>query len=111
MIPVIEKMANVRVKVSDTFGGTAAGVTFMVKTFEMYVPLTDMVNVGEEIARLEAVIDYQKRFLESVRKKLSNEKFVNSAPEKVVAMERKKESDSLAKIAAAEASLKALKGE
>ena len=111
VIPVIEKMANVRVKVSDTFGGTAAGVTFMVKTFEMYVPLTDMVNVGEEIARLEAVIDYQKKFLESVRKKLSNEKFVNSAPEKVVAMERKKESDSLAKIAAAEASLKALKGE
>ena len=46
-----------------------------------------------------------------MRKKLSNEKFVNSAPEKVVAMERKKESDSLAKIAAAEASLKALKGE
>ena len=77
----------------------------------MSVPLTGMVNVSEEIEKLEAVIAYQEKFLESVRKKLSNEKFVNGAPEKVVAMERKKEADSIAKIEAARASLKSLKTE
>ena len=111
VLPVIEKLANVKVTVTDSFGDTASGVSFMVKTSEFFVPLAGMVDTAEEIARLEAVIAYQEKFLETVRKKLSNEKFVNSAPEKVVAMERKKEADSLAKIAAAEASLKALKGE
>ena len=110
-VPVIEKLGNVSVETVDSFGETASGVTFMVKTHEMFVPLTGMVNAEEEIAKLEAAIAYQEKFLESVRKKLSNEKFVNSAPEKVVAMERKKEADSLAKIEAAIASLKALKGE
>ena len=110
-VPVIEKLGNVSVETVDSFGETASGVTFMVKTHEMFVPLTGMVNAEEEIAKLEAAIAYQEKFLESVRKKLSNEKFVNSAPEKVVAMERKKEADSLAKIEAAKASLKALKGE
>ena len=110
VVPVIEKLANVTVETADSFGETASGVTFMVKTFEMFVPLTGMVNAEEEIAKLEAAIAYQEKFLESVRKKLSNEKFVSSAPEKVVAMERKKEADSLAKIEAAKASLKVLKG-
>lgn len=81
----------------------------MVRTYEMFVPLTGKVDVGEEIAKLEAVIAYQEKFIETVRKKLSNEKFVNGAPEKVVAMERKKEADSLAKIEAARASLAALR--
>ena len=110
VVPVIEKLANVTVETADSFGETASGVTFMVKTFEMFVPLTGMVNAEEEIAKLEAAIAYQEKFLESVRKKLSNEKFVSSAPEKVVAMERKKEADSIAKIEAAKASLKVLKG-
>ena len=110
VVPVIEKLANVTVETADSFGETASGVTFMVKTFEMFVPLTGMVNAEEEIAKLEAARAYQEKFLESVRKKLSNEKFVSSAPEKVVAMERKKEADSLAKIEAAKASLKVLKG-
>ena len=107
--PVIEKLGNVKVEAVATSGDTASGVTFMVKTFEMFVPLTGMVNVEEEIAKLEAVIEYQEKFLESVRKKLSNEKFVSGAPEKVVATERKKEADSLAKIEAAKASLEALR--
>ena len=111
VIPVIEKLANVTVETVESFGDTASGVTFMVRTYEMSVPLTGMVNVSEEIEKLEAVIAYQEKFLESVRKKLSNEKFVNGAPEKVVAMERKKEADSIAKIEAARASLKALKTE
>ena len=110
-VPVIEKLGNVSVETVDSFGETASGVTFMVNTNEIFVPLTGMVNAEEEIAKLEAAIAYQEKFLESVRKKLSNEKFVNSAPEKVVAMERKKEADSVAKIEAAKASLRALKGE
>ncbi len=108
-VPVIEKLGNVKVSADATFGDTASGVTFMVGTFEMFVPLTGMVDVEEEIAKLEAAIAYQEKFLETVRKKLGNEKFVNSAPEKVVAMERKKEADSIAKIEAAKASLKALR--
>ena len=63
----------------------------------------------EEIAKLEAELKYQKEFLESVRKKLSNERFTAHAPEKVVAVERKKEADSLSKIESYEAQLKALK--
>ncbi len=109
VIPAIEKLANVSVTISDAASDAEAGVTFMVKTFEMSVPLTGLVDTEEEIAKLEAVIDYQEKFLESVRKKLSNERFVSSAPEKVVAMERKKEADSLAKIEAARASIAALR--
>ena len=110
-VPVIEKLANVNVVIAEFSGEKASGVTFMVKTHEMFVPLTGLVNAEEEMAKLLSVIEYQEKFLESVRKKLSNEKFVNGAPEKVVAMERKKEADSIAKIEAARASLKALKGE
>ena len=75
----------------------------------MYVPLTGKVNVEEEIAKIEAELEYQKKFLESVRRKLSNESFVAHAPEKVVAIERKKEADSLSKIEGYESQLKALK--
>ena len=81
----------------------------MIRTVEMYVPLTGKVDVEEEIAKIEAELEYQKKFLESVRKKLSNESFVAHAPEKVVAMERKKEADSLSKIEGYESQLKALK--
>ena len=109
VIPVISKLANVEVS-PDGDAGKETGVTFLVRTFELSVPLTGLVNVEEEIAKLEAAIAYQEKFLESVRRKLSNEKFVSSAPEKVVETERKKEADSIAKIEAARASLKALKG-
>ena len=63
----------------------------------------------EEIAKLEAELAYQQKFLESVRRKLSNERFVANAPEAVVAVERKKESDALSKIESITASLNALK--
>jgi valyl-tRNA synthetase len=81
----------------------------MVRTFEMFVPLTGLINVEEEIAKLEAELKYQQNFLNSVRKKLSNERFVANAPEAVVAVERKKEADSLSKIESMPASLEALK--
>ncbi len=66
-------------------------------------------NADEEIAKLEAALEYQEKFLAGVRKKLSNERFVAGAPEQVVAVERKKEADSLSKIESIKASLTALK--
>ncbi len=75
----------------------------------MFVPLTGLVNADEEIAKLEAALEYQEKFLAGVRNKLSNERFVAGAPEQVVAVERKKEADSLSKIESIKASLAALK--
>ena len=110
MLPVVCKLANIsNASIVEDFCTTAEGVSQMIRTVEMYVPLTGKVNVEEEIAKIEAELEYQKKFLESVRRKLSNESFVAHAPEKVVAMERKKEADSLSKIEGYESQLKALK--
>ena len=110
MLPVVCKLANIsNASIVEDFGATAEGVSQMIRTVEMYVPLTGKVNVEEEIAKIEAELEYQKKFLESVRTKLSNESFVAHAPEKVVAIERKKEADSLSKIEGYESQLKALK--
>ena len=110
MLPVVCKLANIsNASIVEDFGATAEGVSQMIRTVEMYVPLTGKVNVEEEIAKIEAELEYQKKFLDSVRRKLSNESFVAHAPEKVVAMERKKEADSLSKIEGYESQLKALK--
>ena len=101
------KLANVSVGEAD--GDLSAAQRFMVRTVEMFVPLTGLVNVEEEIAKIEADLAYQQKFLEGVRRKLSNERFVANAPEAVVAVERKKEADSLSKIESLTAALKALK--
>ena len=110
MNSAICRLANVSIEKTASFGDTSEGVSFLVRTYEMFVPLSGLVDVAEETAKLEAAIAYQEKFLESVRKKLSNERFVNNAPANVVETERKKEADSLAKIEAAKASLAALKG-
>ena len=107
VVPVVVKLANVTV--ADAEGDMSAAQRFMVRTVEMFVPMTGLINVEEEIAKLEAELAYQQKFLDSVRKKLSNERFVANAPEAVVAVERKKESDSLSKIESITASLNALK--
>ena len=73
------------------------------------MPLGDKLDVEEELKKLTAELDYTKGFLNSVMKKLSNEKFVNSAPEAVVNGERKKQADAEAKIAALEAQIAQLK--
>ncbi len=103
---VVEKLANV--KFDDTVS-EGAGVTVMAGTSKVFVALEGLVNVAEEIEKLEKELAYCQGFLASVRKKLSNERFVSGAPEAVVANERKKESDTLAKIETIEASLKSLK--
>lgn len=107
VIPVIVKLANVSVAKAE--GDMSAAQRFMVGTVEMFVPMKGLVNVDEEVKKLEADLAYYRNFLASVRKKLSNERFVANAPEAVVAVERKKEADSLSKIESIEASLNALR--
>ena len=107
VVPVVEKLANVEVLKAE--GDLSSAQRFMVGTFEMFVPLTGLIDAEAELAKLENELAYQKKFLESVRKKLSNERFTANAPESVVALERKKESDSLSKIESIEASIKSLK--
>ena len=110
VISAVQKLANVSsVSETDSFGD-ASGVSFMVRTVEMFVPLEGLVDEEEELAKLEAALEYQEKFLASVRKKLSNERFVSNAPEQVVAVERKKESDSLSKIESLKAAIKSIKG-
>ena len=86
-----------------------AAASFLVGTTEFNVPLQNNIDVAEEIARLEKDLEYQKGFLASVMKKLSNERFVNNAPAQVVEIERKKQADAESKIANIEASLASLK--
>jgi valyl-tRNA synthetase len=76
---------------------------------EYFIPFTDDIDVEAEIAKMQTELDYTKGFLTSVQKKLSNEKFVNSAPEAVVAAERKKEQDSLNTIKILEGKIASLK--
>ena len=83
---------------NDTFETLVGAVTFTVKGVLCYIPIKGAVNVEEELKKLQKELDHAQGFLASVRKKLSNEKFVNSAPAQVVDIERKKEADALAKI-------------
>ena len=106
--PAISKLANVSdiTKAGDQQG---AVVSFVVRTLELSVPLEGHVDTAAEIAKAEEALAYQRKFLAGVRKKLSNEAFIAHAPEKVVAMERKKEADSLSRIEILESQLKELK--
>ena len=105
---VITKMANLSaINVVAEKNPTASA--FMVGTDEFAVPLGDLIDVAAEIEKQEAQLKHLEGFLASVKKKLANEKFVAHAPEAVVAMERKKQSDSEEKIAALKESLAALK--
>ena len=106
---VITKMANLSaIDIVTEKDGTAAA--FMVGTTEYAVPLGDKIDVAAEIEKAEAQLKHLEGFLAGVRKKLSNEKFVAHAPEAVVALERKKESDSLEKIAALKETIASLQG-
>ncbi len=109
MLPLVFKLANIASVENVSSVGSEAGASFMVRTVEMFIPLGSLVNVEEEARKIEAELEYQRKFLESVRKKLGNESFVAHAPENVVALERKKESDSLSKIESLEKSLNALR--
>ncbi len=83
-------------------------LSFRVKSNEYYIPLAGAVNIEEEIATLKQELKYTQGFLNSVMKKLSNERFVSNAPEQVIVIERKKQADAEAKIKAIEEQLTAI---
>ncbi len=106
--PVIVKMGNIE-NIDTVSEKDPAAAAFIVKTTQYFVPLGDSIDREAETKRLTADLEYLEGFLASVMKKLSNERFVNSAPEKVVANERAKKADAEAKIAAIREQLAALK--
>ncbi|MBR2233723.1 MAG: class I tRNA ligase family protein, partial [Prevotella sp.] len=105
---IIMKMANLKgISIVDEKDATAS--TFMVDTDELAVPLGDLIDVEAEIQKMQAQLQHLEGFLAGVQKKLQNERFVQNAPEAVVAMERKKQSDAEEKIAALKDSIAALR--
>lgn len=104
---ILIKMGNLD-KIEATEEKSGMTQSFLVGATEYIVPLTGNVDVEAEKKKLEADLAYQEKFLAGVEKKLSNEKFVNSAPEKVVALERKKREDALSKIEALKTALASL---
>ena len=105
---IIEKMGNLEAinVVEAKSDGTSS---FMVGTTEYAVPLGSLIDVEAEMAKLQAELTYLEGFLNSVMKKLSNERFVSNAPEAVVAAERKKQADAESKIAAIKETIAKLK--
>jgi valyl-tRNA synthetase len=83
-------------------------LTYRVKSNEYFIPITGNIDVDAEINKLEEELKYTKGFLQSVQVKLSNEKFVANAKPEIIANERNKEADALAKIATIEQSLAGL---
>ncbi|RZJ34477.1 MAG: valine--tRNA ligase [Flavobacterium sp.] len=105
---VISKLGNVT-EISYVGEKVNGALSFRVNSDEYFIPISGAVNIDEEIAKMTEELNYTKGFLKSVQSKLSNEKFVSGAPENVIANERKKESDALAKIATLEQSINSLK--
>ena len=105
---IIKKMGNLS-NMTVVTSKPEGAASFMVRTTEYFIPLGNLIDVEEELKKLEADLKYQEGFLQSVLKKLSNEKFVSKAPANVIEMERKKQSDAETKIAALKESIAALK--
>ncbi|UUV21483.1 valine--tRNA ligase [Paenimyroides aestuarii] len=104
---VIKKLGNVSALeyVNESVSGA---LSYRVHSNEYFIPVSGTVNIDEEVKKIEEELTYLQGFLRSVQAKLSNEKFVSGAPEQVIANERKKEADALAKIATLEQSLATL---
>ncbi|HNU59457.1 MAG TPA: class I tRNA ligase family protein, partial [Aquaticitalea sp.] len=101
---VITKLGNVS-EISLVSKSLDGAMSFRVKSNEYFVPVSGNVNIEEELKKLNDELKYTEGFLRSVQGKLSNERFVNNAPEQVLQNERKKEADALAKIVTLKASL------
>ncbi|ERK39246.1 valine--tRNA ligase [Segatella baroniae F0067] len=106
--PVIMKMANLS-NISIISEKTADASSFMVGTDEFAVPVGDLIDVEAELEKAEKELKHLEGFLAGIKKKLANEKFVAHAPEAVVALERKKQSDSEEKIATLKQTIEELK--
>lgn len=105
--PIVKKLANLE-SLTLTADKPKNAQTFLVGTQEFHLPIEGLIDTKIEIEKLTAERNYLEGFLKSVQKKLTNDKFVANAPEKVIAMERKKESDATEKIALIDEQLKAL---
>ncbi len=105
---IISKLCNLN-DIEVEGNKSEGSASFMVGTTEYAVPLGNLINVEEELKKLEADLKYNEGFLQSVLKKLSNEKFVSKAPANVIEMERKKQADAESKIASLKESIAALK--
>jgi valyl-tRNA synthetase len=108
MDAIILKLGNLS-KMETIDSSLDGALTFRVKSNEYFIPISGAIDVEAEIAKITEELNYTKGFLKSVEKKLGNERFVNNAPEQVVAMERKKAADAEAKIETLEKSLASLK--
>jgi valyl-tRNA synthetase len=104
---VIKKMGNVE-NLDYVTKKIDGALTYRVKSNEYFIPMEGTINVEDEIVKLSEELKYTQGFLKSIQGKLSNERFVNNAPEKVVAIERQKESDAIAKIETLKRSLEGL---
>jgi len=105
---VIAKLGNLE-SIEYSSEAVEGALTFRVKSNEYFIPIAGAINVEEEIKKLSEELNYTEGFLKSVQKKLANERFVAGAPEQVIANERNKEADALAKIETLKASLATLK--
>ncbi|KAB1067825.1 valine--tRNA ligase [Tamlana haliotis] len=104
---VIQKLGNLEA-IETTTEAIEGALTFRVKSNEYFIPMVGAIDVEAEIKKLTEELKYTEGFLKSVQKKLSNERFVAGAPEQVVASEKKKEADALAKIETLKSSLASL---
>ena len=104
---VIEKLGNTSA-INNVTEAVEGALSFRIKSNEYFIPVVGAIDVEAETAKLNEELKYTEGFLKSVQKKLSNERFVNNAPEQVIVNERKKEADALANIETLKASLKAL---
>ena len=105
---VVSKLGNI-ISLDYVSEKVDGALSYRVNSNEYFIPITGNIDVEAEIAKLTEELNYNKGFLKSVQAKLSNEKFVNGAPEKVLEIERKKEADALAKIGTLEQSIAGLK--
>jgi len=105
---VIQKLTNIS-EISYVNQAVDGALSFRVKSNEYFIPISGVIDVEGEIVKIEEELKYTKGFLQSVQNKLSNERFVNNAPEQVIAVERQKQADAAAKIETLEKSLASLR--
>ncbi len=105
---VVAKMCNLK-EITTANGEMTGAMTFIVNAIEYFIPLGDLVDVEEELKKMAEELKYTKGFLMSVQKKMSNERFVNNAPAKVIEIEKKKMADAEAKIKVLEERIASMK--
>jgi len=105
---VVAKLGNLET-IENVTDKAAGSISFLVGTTEFSIPMGSLINAEEEIAKMEAEITYFEGFIESVMKKLGNERFVANAKPEVVEAERKKKADAESKITSLKEGIEALK--